>query len=274
MGHTNKTARLQLPQFLGTDKPTMLGDMNVAFSKIDESFGAMRDTVDSHATKFDRFNDGTAILAALKLVDGTGSKLDADLLDGQESSAYAKAETVEGMSTAFSKLTTDFSDVNTNVSALSAQVALLASQIKHQVERPQGTVVKNGFQPVAAVDAGQPTAVTMGQLNAKNGVAYDSANGGGLRTTVAGDYLVTFSCVFSGVAGLSVANLIRWLNGSGEELSGINTGGAKNSDDFTIGKAFRTHLEAGDAITMVAKSSSNVWGNGKEGTTFISIVRL
>lgn len=39
MGHTNSTANLSLPQFIGTDKPTWLGDVNGAFSAIDSYAG-------------------------------------------------------------------------------------------------------------------------------------------------------------------------------------------------------------------------------------------
>ena len=39
MSHTNSTANLSLPQFIGTDKPTWLGDINGAFSAIDAYAG-------------------------------------------------------------------------------------------------------------------------------------------------------------------------------------------------------------------------------------------
>lgn len=39
MGHTNSTANLSLPQFISTDKPTWLGDVNGAFSAIDSYAG-------------------------------------------------------------------------------------------------------------------------------------------------------------------------------------------------------------------------------------------
>lgn len=39
MGHTNSTANLALPQFIGTDKPTWLGDVNGAFAAIDSYAG-------------------------------------------------------------------------------------------------------------------------------------------------------------------------------------------------------------------------------------------
>lgn len=39
MGHTNSTTNLALPQFIGTDKPTWLGDINGAFAAIDAYAG-------------------------------------------------------------------------------------------------------------------------------------------------------------------------------------------------------------------------------------------
>lgn len=41
MGSTNKTQYLELPQWIGTDQPTWLGDMNDAFLKIDEGYGTI-----------------------------------------------------------------------------------------------------------------------------------------------------------------------------------------------------------------------------------------
>ena len=35
MASTNKTTHYDLPQWIGTDKPTFLGDLNGAFSTID-----------------------------------------------------------------------------------------------------------------------------------------------------------------------------------------------------------------------------------------------
>lgn len=39
MGHTNSTPNIGLPQFIGTDKPTWLGDINGAMSTIDTKVG-------------------------------------------------------------------------------------------------------------------------------------------------------------------------------------------------------------------------------------------
>lgn len=44
MGSTNKTTNLQLPQWIGTDKPTFLGDLNDAFLKIDNGYSDIKDS--------------------------------------------------------------------------------------------------------------------------------------------------------------------------------------------------------------------------------------
>ena len=66
MSHTNSTANLALPQFIGTDKPTWLSDVNGAFAAIDSYAGN---------------ND-----AALAIVDGK-----ADTAIGDASSAVTTA---------------------------------------------------------------------------------------------------------------------------------------------------------------------------------------
>lgn len=41
MGHTNETTNLHLPQFIGSDKPTWLGDINGAFQSIDSAYATI-----------------------------------------------------------------------------------------------------------------------------------------------------------------------------------------------------------------------------------------
>lgn len=47
MGATNHTPSLNLPQFIGTDKPTWLGDINNAFRNIDNGFGNLKTVTSS-----------------------------------------------------------------------------------------------------------------------------------------------------------------------------------------------------------------------------------
>lgn len=46
MSATNKTANYNLPQFIGTDKPTWLGDFNNAMSVIDTGMGANKNAIE------------------------------------------------------------------------------------------------------------------------------------------------------------------------------------------------------------------------------------
>lgn len=49
MGHTNSTVNYNLPQFVGTDKPTWMGDVNGAFLAIDTAIAAAKTQADSAA---------------------------------------------------------------------------------------------------------------------------------------------------------------------------------------------------------------------------------
>lgn len=49
MGHTNSTVNYNLPQFVGSDKPSWLGDVNGAFLAIDTAIAAAKSQADSAA---------------------------------------------------------------------------------------------------------------------------------------------------------------------------------------------------------------------------------
>ena len=53
MGHTNSTANYNLPQFVGTDKPSWLGDINNAFSAIDTAIANAASTATTADGKAD-----------------------------------------------------------------------------------------------------------------------------------------------------------------------------------------------------------------------------
>lgn len=50
-GHTNETTNYDLPQFIGTDKPTWLGDINSAMSAIDTAIGTNASDITSLGTR-------------------------------------------------------------------------------------------------------------------------------------------------------------------------------------------------------------------------------
>lgn len=69
MGHTNSTANLALPQFIGTDKPTWLGDVNGAFSAIDSKVG----TIDADIAATDAKADNAVADAANAVTTATNA---------------------------------------------------------------------------------------------------------------------------------------------------------------------------------------------------------
>ena len=69
MGHTNSTANIALPQFIGTDKPTWLGDVNGAFSAIDSKVG----TIDADIAATDAKADTAISDAAAAVTTATNA---------------------------------------------------------------------------------------------------------------------------------------------------------------------------------------------------------
>ena len=69
MGHTNSTANLSLPQFIGTDKPTWLGDVNGAFSTIDSKVG----TIDADISAVDAKADNAIADASNAVTTATNA---------------------------------------------------------------------------------------------------------------------------------------------------------------------------------------------------------
>lgn len=108
MGSTNKTKYLKLPQWIGTDQPTWLGDMNDAFLKIDEGY----DTISGNAS--------TAIAQAGQAVqDAENAVTKADAVGTVANQANTNANTA--LQTANTALQT----ANTANSGLSAVVSTL-----------------------------------------------------------------------------------------------------------------------------------------------------
>lgn len=63
MSHTNSTTNYGLPQFLGTDKPSWLGDVNNAYADIDTQMKANADAASAAYTKADGADGAVTALA-------------------------------------------------------------------------------------------------------------------------------------------------------------------------------------------------------------------
>lgn len=66
MSHTNSTPNYNLPQFVGTDKPTWLNDVNGAFSAIDTQMKANADSATSAGTSATTANNAIGTLSSLE----------------------------------------------------------------------------------------------------------------------------------------------------------------------------------------------------------------
>lgn len=111
MGSTNKTQYLQLPQWIGTDQPTWLGDMNDAFLKIDTGYNTISGNASSAISQA-----GQAVQTATNASEKASEALTA----AEEASSGAETAT----STANNALTTA-NQANTAISGITQKVQTL-----------------------------------------------------------------------------------------------------------------------------------------------------
>lgn len=71
MSHTNSTTNYNLPQFIGTDKPTWLNDVNGAMSAIDTQMKANADSATSAGTSATTANNAIGTLSNLNTTTKT-----------------------------------------------------------------------------------------------------------------------------------------------------------------------------------------------------------
>ena len=69
MSHTNSTPNYNLPQFVGTDKPTWLNDVNGAFTSIDTQMKANADSATSASSNATSANTNIGTMSSLSTTD-------------------------------------------------------------------------------------------------------------------------------------------------------------------------------------------------------------
>ena len=130
MGSTNKTTGYELPQWIGTDKPTFLGDLNDAFLKIDNGMtankgdatsavataGAAKQSADNATTKVTELTQTVAALN--ESVEASDAKADAATATAQQalSTANAQASVVNGHTNSINAL-------NASVGAIEGKIS-------------------------------------------------------------------------------------------------------------------------------------------------------
>lgn len=95
-GHTNSTSNYELPQFIGTDKPQWLTDINQAFVSIDTAIHAVSVLANLNSTKIGDLNDLS-----------TDNKIDlVSAINEVDSHTDSNTNTIAGHTTAISANTT------------------------------------------------------------------------------------------------------------------------------------------------------------------------
>ena len=115
MSHTNSTTNYNLPQFVSSDKPTWLNDVNGAMSAIDTQMKANADSATSASTSATTANNAIGTLANLT----TTAKTD---LVSAINEVDSNADTASGVA---SNAITTANTANTKVTALEAYLDLV-----------------------------------------------------------------------------------------------------------------------------------------------------
>lgn len=105
MGSTNKTTNLQLPQWIGTDKPTFLGDFNDAFLKIDNGYGTISgDASTAIAQAGQAVHDAENALEKANSVEGIANNANTNANNALSTANNAYTESQQAINVANQKL--------------------------------------------------------------------------------------------------------------------------------------------------------------------------
>lgn len=163
MSHTNSTTNYNLPQFIGTDKPTWLNDVNGAMSAIDTQMKANADSATSAGTSATTANNAIGTLSNLN----TTTKTD---LVSAVNEVNTNLGTTAGIAT---QAVTDAGNANTAVTALANYLTLTTFTSYETgvdsflVTNGTGTI-PNGYKVYVAKNADGTVAKIYGTLGITN----------------------------------------------------------------------------------------------------------
>lgn len=120
MSHTNSTANYNLPEFIGTDTPGWLTDVNGAMADIDAAIYARQQSIATNA------NNITALDSRLTTVEAASSTSASDITALQARMTSAESE-IGDNTTAIGNNTADINALNTLVSSLQTKVPVIVN---------------------------------------------------------------------------------------------------------------------------------------------------
>lgn len=229
MSSTNRTANYNLPQFIGTDKPTWLGDVNPAMSTIDTQMKANADGVTT--------------------ANGAVTELTTRVEDAETTvtNLNTRVGTIESQT---SNISGEVSTLNTSVAQIIAQLNLsqhtqntisLAGNrqfVVHLSQNSDGSLFK--FYGQCYIDNNTSTSITLGtkQLIAGTSDKYGIATGLTLNQTPSTAYVIT-------QAGYGLFN-----------TRGYNKG---NTNYMDAGNAFAVQIYVGTDGQIYISLAGNDW---------------
>lgn len=183
--HTNETTNYDLPQFIGTDKPTWLGDFNTAMSTIDTAIGTNASAITSLGTRVTSA-EGVASQASsdVSTLTSTVNTLSSNVTSATTTANNAQSTATSALSTA----NTADGKADTNASAISgldtrvdtcedniANFNLTDYHTNVTVSRSTGTYTLNQNTLNYATNSDGSLAKIYGQLNAQSVTASGNA---------------------------------------------------------------------------------------------------
>lgn len=146
MSHTNSTPNYNLPQFIGTDKPTWLTDVNGALNTIDTQMKANADSATSASTSAITANNAIGTLADLNTKEKTnlvGAINEANTNAGTaQNTANNASSTATSASTTANGLATYFNINTFNTATVSTSDASVVSGTVRTATNEEGSLGK------------------------------------------------------------------------------------------------------------------------------------
>lgn len=191
-GHTNETENYDLPQFIGTDKPTWLGDFNGAMASIDTAIGTNASDITSLGTRVTTA-EGVASQASsdVSTLTGTVNTLSGDVTTVTSTANNAQSTATSALNTANTadgKADTNASNIGTLSNLTTTNKTNLVNAINevneinllHATNSGTVTTVQNVDAKISMqenIKLGTKLSISNGGIKIGAGVSYVSAFG-------------------------------------------------------------------------------------------------
>jgi hypothetical protein len=147
MGHTNQTTNLHLPQFIGSDKPTWLSDVNGAMLAIDNAYG----TIEADAA--------SAVSAANNAVTTAGTA-SSTATSASEAAATAASNASTALNTANNAASTANNAYNEAHEALARVNGVVLAEVVADGVKTTGQIIAELFSGVSSGDLSMHSKIT------------------------------------------------------------------------------------------------------------------